>query len=260
MIEAVASARRPADPVQVRKADSALCRQMTVASHILYVEGQNDMNNGQISARVAGEPAYWIRSAALGFDEVTETDFALVDLDGRRVAGSVPVPSEWPIHAAIYGRRSDVNAVVHTHAPFATVMGTLGRGPRALSHDGCLFQGRLDIFDATTNTIVTPEMAARVADSLKSNPAVLLKNHGIVTVGRSVKEAVLHALLLERACMLELKLPAGAPASPSPDGEIPEKNGFIFSDAAVAAYWQYYARKVARCRTGSQLPVTGQPA
>lgn len=237
----------------LRKVDVRLIEQLTAACHILYVEGQNDVNHGQISARVAGEDEFWIRGAALGFDEVEPDDFVRIDSSGRRLAGRRTVPPEWPIHVEAYGARPEVNAIVHTHAPSSVIFGALGQELLPLSHEGTPFQGRLNLFEMTTNTILTREVARQMVADLGANPAVLLKNHGIVVVGSNVKEATVLALMLEKACAMQLRIPPGARASGSPAGDVTEKNDFIFSDLAVATYWSYYLRKVERCRRGEQL-------
>jgi L-fuculose-phosphate aldolase len=237
-----------------RKVDLTICRQLKTACQILYVEGQNDINHGQVSARIPQEELYWVRGAALGFDEVEDDDFVQADLKGNVRQGKRTIPPEWPIHAAIYRTRKDVSAIVHSHPPNAIVFGSIGQPLLPLSHDGCFFQDRLGMFDATTNTILTMELAEQMVAQLGDGRAVLLKNHGIVTVGRSVKEATVTALLLERACGLQLRVPNGVEAIGSPEGDIEPKRGFIFNDVAIATYWSYAQRKLERIRQGAQLP------
>jgi L-fuculose-phosphate aldolase len=237
----------------MRKADARVIEQLTAACHVLYVQGHNDVNHGQISARLAGEDRYWIRGAALGFDEVGPEDFAQVALAGDVIQGSAPVPPEWPIHAEIYAARPDVNAIVHTHAPATVVFGALGDELLPLSHDACPFYRRLGTFSRTTNTITSRDVARMMVNDLGANPAVLLKNHGVVVVGESIKAATILAVMLEKACTMQLKVPTGRTASASPASDVAEKNAFIFSDLSVATYWSYYLRKVERVREGHQL-------
>ncbi len=243
-----------AEEEPLRKVDQRLVEQLVNACHLLYMEGQNDINNGQASARVAGEVEFWLRGAALGFDEVGSEDFVRVGPDGVRLRGHRSVPAEWPIHSEIYLARPEVGAIIHTHAPAATLFGALGRELLPISHEGCPFYGRLGTFEETTNTILDVDTARALVDVLGDGPAVLLKNHGIVTVGGNLKEATVLALLLERACALQLRLPEGAAVSPSPEADVVEKNAFIFSHLSLATHWSYYNRKLARVRAGEQLP------
>lgn len=238
----------------LRKVDERILQQLTAACHILYVQGHNDVNHGQISARVADEEKYWIRGASLGFDEVEHHSFTQIRIDGNIVQGHASVPPEWPIHSEIYEARPDVNAVVHTHAPASIIFGALEEALLPLSHDGCPFSGKLGVFSETTNTILTREMAKKMVLTLATNSAVLLKNHGVVVVGGSIKEATILALMLENACAMQLRVPVGKNVSPSPPFDVVEKNHFIFSDLAVSTYWSYYLRKVNRIQSGVQLP------
>jgi len=236
--------------------DARLIDRLVTACHILYVEGQNDFNHGQVSARRGLTDRYWIRSAAIGFDEATADSFALCEADGRRIAGKVVVPPEWPIHSAIYRARPDVHAIVHTHAPNALVFGARPRPLEPISHDGCPFHGRLGHFDATTNTITTLDVAEHLGGVLGDGCAILLRNHGLVTAGRSVKEAIILAICLEQACAFQLKAEASGTFLASPPEDIEPKRGFIFNDVAINTYWAYFERKLGRIKQGLQLPQT----
>jgi L-fuculose-phosphate aldolase len=242
------------DSVTGSPQDKAILDALTTASHILYVEGQNDFNHGQISARRGNSDQYWIRGAAMGFDEVTPGSFALCGPDGVKQSGTVTVPPEWPIHSAVYGRHANVRAIVHSHAPNALVFGSKRRPLIPISHDGCVFDGALGFFDLTTNTILDTETADRMVDALGRGKAILLKNHGLVTVGKSIREATILALCLEQACALQLRAEASGHLSGSDGEDTRAKNEFIFSDVAIATYWGYFERKVLRVKSGQQLP------
>jgi L-fuculose-phosphate aldolase len=249
---AVQAAEGSAGTRGIRAVDCALKQQLSLASQILYMEGHNDVNHGQISGRVGGDTRFFLRGAAIGFEEVGPDDFVELEGDGRVIAGSCHRPSEWPIHTEIYAARPDVNAVVHTHPPSATAFGALGQQLLPLSHDGCPFYRRLNRFDLTTNTVLTVDVARDMVSTLGRNPAVLLKNHGVVVVGRSVRAATVLAVMLERACALQLKVAALSPSG-SPESDVSEKNEFIFSDIAMRTYWDYFLRKLHRVQKGTQL-------
>lgn len=238
---------------QTSPADDSSRRQMALACKILYVEGQNDFNHGQISARRPGSDQFWIRAAARGFDEITNDDFVLSSNAGERLYGSGHIPPEWPIHSEIYAARPEVNSIVHTHPKAAIAFSSLGKPIRPLSHDGAFFFPHVPVFRATTNTITDPAMAKKLVDTLGGAKGVLLKNHGIVTVGTTIREATIAALLLERAAELELMVAGQSESSPSPDADVPAKQKFIFDPVAMRTYWDYYSRKVVRIEAGRQL-------
>lgn len=238
--------------------DRAIRERLTTASHILYVEGQNDFNHGQVSARRGTGETYWVRGAAMGFDEVTSESFALCDMQGTRLAGNVAVPPEWPIHSAVYGTHADTNAIVHTHAPNALIFGARRRALVPISHDGCLFGDGPGYFDMTTNTVLDMATAHALVEALGSARALLLKNHGLVTVGSNIKEAVILALCLEQACALQLRAEAAGHISGSDEDDVVSKREFIFSPVAISTYWSYFERKLARIQAGRQLPENRQ--
>jgi L-fuculose-phosphate aldolase len=234
--------------------DRSLLGRLTVASHILYIEGQNDFNHGQISARRGTGGQYWIRGAAMGFDEVTHESFGLCDPDGTRCSGNVSIPPEWPIHSAVYGRHPKINAIIHSHAPNALIFGARRRPLVPISHDACVFQNSLGYFDLTTNTILDLDTANRMVDALGTGKAILLKNHGLVTVGSNIREATILAICLEQACALQLRAEAAGHLAGSDEEDASAKNDFIFSDVAISTYWSYFERKLARVKAGLQLP------
>jgi L-fuculose-phosphate aldolase len=239
--------------------DRQLCSTMSQACKILYVEGHNDFNHGQISARRLRSDLYWIRAAARGFDEIADDDFVLVDRQGTKLAGKGAVPPEWPIHSEVYRLRSDVGSIVHTHPPGAVAFSATGRPIRPVSHDGAFFATGVPIFSATTNTIIDTETAKLLATQLGDAKGALLKNHGIVTVGGTVRDAVIAALLLERAAQVELQLGSTPNVSGSPEKDIQDKNEFIFGSVAMKTYWDYFCRRSERAASGTQLR-TGSPA
>lgn len=226
------------------KADLTICQELTRACHILDVEGHTDVNHGQVSARSIEAGRFIIRGAAIGFDEVDETSFAKVDLNGSRIEGRVAIPPEWPIHGAIYRARPDVRAIVHSHPIDAIAFSATGAALKPISHDACPFMPELHIFDKTTNTITDWDTAELLAQGMSDGSGAILRNHGIVTAGPSIKRATILALMLNRACEIQLKVMSGLNLLTSSDADIKAKNDFIFGDVAVATYWSYYNRKV----------------
>ena len=175
---------------------------LTRAGRVLAHEGQGDYVAGHVSLRAPGA-AMFMKPAGIGLEEMSAPDVILVDFNGERIAGAMPRHNEVFIHTEIYKARSDVAAVVHTHPVHAVVYSSLGAPLLPLSADATIF-GDIGMFDQTTDLIVTPDRGAAVARRLGRDMALILRNHGIVTVGASVEEAVYYALKLEQACRLQL--------------------------------------------------------
>jgi len=226
------------------KAEQKLAVSLAYASRILSKDGHDDLNQGQVSARLPGSNHFLIKQAMCGFNEAKPCDMILAYVDPA--ASVAPLaPPELPLHQAIYAARSDVNAIIHSHAPYTLVFGATDWELESISHDGACFQGRLYRFTGTSNTVLDIETGQTIAEALKDAQAVLLCNHGGVVVGKSVREACVLTLVLERACRIQiLARSTGAPYHVSTDADVKKKQEYIYSDTSIKSYWDYCVRAV----------------
>lgn len=229
---------------QLSAAEQRLTGLVAIAARSLSQGGHDDFNQGQVSARLPGSDRFLIKNALAGFNECTPDSvvMAAVNPDEKPPLGA---PPELVLHQAIYLARPDVNSIVHSHAPQTLVFGATDLRLRAVSHDGAFFQGRLPRFTQTSRTILDLEVATAVAVALGDAPAALLRNHGGVIVGKSIRHACVFAHLLERACMLQLmaeRVPGGYQCSI--DDDIEAKRGFNFADLSVKSYWDHCVNRV----------------
>lgn len=223
-----------------------LIRQISIAARSLSLGGHDDFNQGQVSARMPGADTFFIKNAITGFDECTPDDILQASTDPEAPKDRL-LPPEVVLHQAVYNARPDVNAIVHSHAPHTLVLGATDLQLRAVSHDGAFFEGRTPRFTMTSNTILTLDVAEAVASALGTYPAALLRNHGGVIVGKSIRHATVYAHLLERACALQLtaeRVPGGYHSSD--EGDIAAKREFNFADLSVRSYWDHCSRQVHR--------------
>lgn len=165
------------------------------ASHRLAAAGLLIGTAGNVSVRVGDLIAVTATGAVLG--DIGPEQVTVVTLDGRVVAGDFAPTSETDLHAGIY-RRYDAGAVVHTHAPMATaVASTLDELP-CIHYQMLVLGGTVRV--ARYETFGTPELADAVLDALRDRAGALMSNHGAVTHGPTLDQAVENALLLEWAC------------------------------------------------------------
>ncbi|HEX2314166.1 MAG TPA: class II aldolase/adducin family protein [Thermomonospora sp.] len=225
---------------------SALVRQAAVGARALSAGGHDDFNQGQISCRRPGAAHFMIKQALVGFDECTPDDFVEASVD-HAAAPDPAAPPELPLHQAVYAHRPDVGAIVHSHAPAGLVFGALEEDLVPLSHEGALLAGEVRRFLDTSNTVLTIGTGNAIAACLGDGLGVFLVNHGTVVVGRSVRHAVVFALLLERACRLQLDaLAADRPFRTSSDLDVNAKRDYIYADLSVRSYWEHTRRRVLR--------------
>lgn len=217
---------------------------VSLGCRVLGVAGQSDLIWGHVSVRDPGGRGAWLKAGGLGFDEITEDDVVLVDRSGQRLAGTGKVHLEYPIHTEVLAARPDVTAVVHTHAEAAVAFGATGLPLRPVGHEGTLFTPpELPRYAETADLIRTPEMGASVAAALGTRNAVLLVNHGIVTAGPDLPTAVLTAIILEKACRVQLAAQAtGRDLVWSSDEEALAKRDRVYGPTQIAAAWAYLVR------------------
>jgi ribulose-5-phosphate 4-epimerase/fuculose-1-phosphate aldolase len=141
-------------------------------------------------------------------------------------------------------RRADVGAVVHTHSDAANAFSALDVPLRPLSHAGSLFSyPDVPRFTLTGGLISSRELGQALADALGSAPACLMPQHGLVAAGKDVAEAVMTALLLDRACRTQLTAMAAGPLTRwGSEQDTVAKRPVVWSDKQFQAGWEYLVR------------------
>jgi ribulose-5-phosphate 4-epimerase/fuculose-1-phosphate aldolase len=198
---------------------------------------------GHVSERDPGGRGVWLKAGARGFDEVAEDDVILIDLKGSPLAGSLSPPFEYPLHTEILRARTDVGSVVHCHPPCAIALAASGRPLHAFSNSAGMFASGVPRFERAVGLINTAALGTAVAECLGSSRALFLVGHGIVTVGSSVATAVMNAVLLERACRLQILATAagGVTAAMQHPGR---RYAHAESDAYLLRSWDYLVRHI----------------
>jgi L-fuculose-phosphate aldolase len=219
---------------------------VALGCRILGAEEQGDLVWGHVSARDPDGKGVWMKAATLGFEEVGQDDVLLVDQAGTVVEGTGRRHAEYPIHTEVMTARPDVGAVVHTHAPAAVAFASLDVPLRPISHEGTLFvPPDIARYTKTGDLILTAELGSDVAAAIADRNALLLVNHGIVSVGPDVPTAVMTALLLDRACRMQLTAMAtGELRRWSSDAEALSKRDHCYSPELLRQAWDYLGRRL----------------
>ena len=163
---------------------------------------------GNVSARDPETGYVGIKPSGVRYEDLRPEHLAIVDLDGNHLEGDLKPSSDTASHLYIYRHRPDVNGVVHTHSPFATAFAALGRPiPVYLTAMADEFGGPIPCGGFAL--IGGEEIGQVVVESIGGSPAVLLKNHGVFTVGPTAEAAVKAAVMVEdvaRTVWLALQL------------------------------------------------------
>ncbi len=152
--------------------------------------------SGNVSARDTESGYIVIKPSGVKYDELQPQHMVVLNLEGQVIEGELKPSSDTASHLYIYRHRSDVNGVVHTHSPYATAFAALGKPiPVYLTAIADEFGGPIPCGGFAL--IGGEEIGKVVVDSIGGSPAVLLKNHGVFTVGSSPEGALKAAVMVE---------------------------------------------------------------
>jgi ribulose-5-phosphate 4-epimerase/fuculose-1-phosphate aldolase len=141
----------------------------------------------------------------MSFSQVSVSDLLLVNSRGEVVDGRGMLnTAAFAIHAAIHEARPDVIAAAHSHSVHGKAWSSLGRCLDPLTQDACAFYDDHALFERYTGVVLDLEEGKGIAHALGSGKALILRNHGLLTVGHSVDEAVWWFVTMERSCQAQL--------------------------------------------------------
>jgi len=224
----------------------ALRAKLEQAYQVLYQEGlAEDTIRGHITARSEDNRIY-IKPWILGFEEVTAGDLLGVDLEGNLVEGEGRLHAELAIHLEIYRRREDILSVVHVHPLYSVILSSLFDGRlKIIGQNGMHFGGGIPFYESE-DLIRSKQQGAELARTMGDRFFVLMRNHGVVTAGRSLEESVILAIDFEKAAKEHLLASSfGNPTEVSgkmAEAMIPK----LFDLDQYSMMWDFYVRKLKR--------------
>lgn len=198
-------------PVQqgldISDAEWELRVQLAASYRLAEYYGWTEMIYGHFTARVPGPHDHFlINPYGLNYEEITASNLVKIDIDGHVIAGGRHVVNYagFIIHSAIHMVRSNENHVVlHTHTRAGMAVAALKEGLQPISMFATAFHNRLAYHEYEGASLRLDERE-RLVKSLGTAKALILKNHGLLVVGRTVPETFLRLYRLERACQIQL--------------------------------------------------------
>ncbi|AGB18352.1 L-ribulose-5-phosphate 4-epimerase [Thermoanaerobacterium thermosaccharolyticum] len=177
------------------------------------------MTSGNVSGRDPKTNLVVIKPSGVLYDDMTPEDMVVVDLDGNVVEGKLKPSVDTATHLYVYKHRSDVNGIVHTHSPYATSFAALGRSiPVYLTAIADEFGCAIPV--GPYAKIGGEEIGKAIVEYIGESPAILMKNHGVFTIGNSPEAALKAAVMVEdTAKTVHLSLLLGTP-DVIPDEEV----------------------------------------
>ena len=207
---------------------------------------------GHVTARDPEHPdTFWVNPFGVHFSQVQVSNLIRCDHQGNVVEGHHPVnTAAFVIHSRVHGARPDVVGAAHAHSPYGRALSTLGCPLAPLTQDACAFYGDHAVYDDFGGVVVELDEGARIAAALGSHKAAILANHGLITVGRTVDEAVWWFITMERSCQVQLIAEAASARSgvaPRAIADESARQSFGIVGSPYAGWFQFqplYARIV----------------
>ncbi|MFI5783230.1 class II aldolase/adducin family protein [Nocardia sp. NPDC051570] len=169
---------------------------------------------GHITVRDPENPQwFWVNPLGMSFNQIKASDLILVDHEGTLLHGTRPVnKAAFCIHSQVHTARPDAMAAAHSHSLYGKAFSSLGIHLDPITQDACAFYQDHGLYTDYHGVADSLEEGRRIATALGSYKAAILANHGLLTVGQSVAEAVWWFITLERSCQAQLiAMAAGTP-------------------------------------------------
>lgn len=209
---------RPQPPIFNSIEEERLHRQQRLAA-AFRLFGRFGFSEGIAGHITARDPEFtdhfWVNPIGKYFGHIRVSDLVLVNREGDVVKGDASInQAAFAIHSQIHEARPDIVAAAHAHSIYGKAWSSLGRLLDPLTQDACAFYEDHALFDDYTGVVLDTSEGKRLAETLGNNKAIILRNHGILTVGQTVDEAAFWYITLERTCQAQLLAEAaGQPKS-----------------------------------------------
>ena len=214
---------------------------LAAACRIIAAEGHESGLAGQVTARAEKPDTWWTLQFGYGFEEATGERMALVDADLQPLAGKRPNPGV-RFHVWIYRKRPDVNAIIHTHAPWASALAATGK-PLQIAHmDSSMLFGTAHLPE-WPGVPVADDEGRIISAALGGAKSILLANHGLLTVGSSVEEATYLAVFFERAARMQMRAMAAGGVKEVKSDLASQAREFLLQPSIVRGTFAYWARR-----------------
>ena len=169
---------------------------------------------------------FWVNPFGMHFSQIRVSDLILVNHHGEVVEGHAHVnTAAFAIHSRVHANRPDTVAAAHAHSMYGKAWSSLGRLLDPITQDACAFYQDHGLFNDYTGVVYETAEGDRIAQALGNGKAVILRNHGLLTVGSSVDEAAWFFITMERSCQAQLLAEAaGTPVLIAHENAITTRN------------------------------------
>ncbi|WWD17572.1 hypothetical protein CI109_102013 [Kwoniella shandongensis] len=189
---------------------------LALAYRVIAREGLCEGASGHLTSRdPVDRDCFWVNPYGLHFSRMTASHLLLIDHAGRIVSGGLPHlqrynAAAFVIHSAIHAARPDVDSVVHAHSPSGKAFSTLGRNLPFYTQDSAVFYDDVALYANHGGVVLSGKESGEIVGALGGMKALIMQNHGLLTVGGCIESAVAWFMLLENECKCVLTAEAAA--------------------------------------------------
>jgi ribulose-5-phosphate 4-epimerase/fuculose-1-phosphate aldolase len=247
--------------VKVGSTEAEIRVDLAACYRLVFLHGMSDLAANHITARVPGTAdRFFINPYGMVYDEITASSLNKVDLDGNIVQqGSTAYgvnTAGYIIHSAIHAARHDVACVLHTHTRAGVAVSAMADGLLPIT------QTALQLYDQVAyheyeGPATSLDERARLAANLGSRNCLVLRNHGLLTCGRTIAEAFFYMYLLDSACKIQVDLLASGARIQFPSSDSVEAAGNLMRNIRAVPRgnleWASLRRRLDRALPGYEL-------
>lgn len=181
---------------------------LALAFRIFGKEGYDEGVAGHITLRDPVKPDhFWVNPFGVAFSQIKKSDLIMVNHEGKVVDGGptrLLNQAAYMIHAAVHAARPDVVCAAHSHSIYGRSFCSLGRPIDIITQDACAFYNDLAVYNAFRGVVLVKEEGENIAQTLGDKKAILLQNHGLLTVGQTIEACIFWFKSLEKCCQAQL--------------------------------------------------------
>jgi len=225
--------------------ESQLRVELAAAYNLIHHFGWDDLIYTHLTCRIPGTNHILINQYGMMFNEVTASNLLKVDLSGEVIGEGFINPAGYVLHSAIHSHRPDVCCVLHTHTPSGIAVSADKDGLWPISQAAMLIAEKVSYHDYY-GLVVNQEEKATIQSDLGMNDYLILRNHGLLTVGKTVANAFMNMYVLQQACDVQVNCIRDRVIEFNPDIIAANRESIQKLDNIVRLPWEALMRIVKR--------------
>jgi L-fuculose-phosphate aldolase len=221
-------------------------QELALLARVLHHEGYDDHLSGHITYKQP-DGTFLVNPWGLTWDELRASDVARMDAQANQLEGRWLITPAITLHVALHAHRHDAGVVVHNHPRWGTIWADAHRVPPIYDQTAAMYSGEIAVYDDYEGPVNEMLNATRAVEALGTADAALLANHGVLVIGKDVREAYIRSMVLEWRCRQAWHVEALGGGVPMKDDVARSFGALIDSvDDAFDGFFEAMARRVIR--------------